>query len=131
MAALRAMMRGFSYLYHFILALFLLGVCLVALTTRQQLQLRMLPWQGTDLTYWLLGGSLVGLLSVLLAIARKFRLLFFLWSLVVLAVILRGFFFSPYHFAGKPSFYRALLLACGALLAVFGAWSQMRRRPVR
>jgi len=124
-------MRVFSYLFHAVLTLFLIGVSLVALTSGQPLQLGMLPWQGRDLTYWLLGGALLGLLSVILAVGKKWRPLFFLWSLVVLAIMVRGYFFSHYHFAGPPAFHLALLLTAGAILAVFGAWFQLRREPAR
>jgi hypothetical protein len=124
-------MRVFSYLFHGLLTLFLLALSAVALTSGQTLQLGMLPWQGKDLAYWLLGGALVGLLSMILAIGRKWRALFFLWSLGVLAIMIRGFFLSHYHFAGPPAFHRALYLTAGALLAVFGAWFQLRRQPLR
>ena len=131
MAALRALMRVFSYLFHGLLTLFLLAISLVALSSGQPLQLEMLPWQGSSLTYWLLCGALVGLVSVVLAIRRRWRPLFFLWSLAVLLLMARGFFFSRYYFAGAPEFHRALYLTAGALLAALGAWFQLRREPLR
>jgi hypothetical protein len=130
-AALKALMRFFSYLFHGLLTLFLLAISVVALSSGQPLQLGMLPWEGHSLTWWLLGAALAGLASVVLAICRKWRPLFFLWSLVVLLVMARGFFFSQYYFAGPPEFRGALYLTAGALLAVFGAWFQLRRRPLR
>lgn len=131
MAALRALMRVFSYLFHGLLTLFLLGISFVALSSGQPLQLEMLPWQGQALTWWLFGAALAGLASVILAICRKWRPLFFLWSLAVLAMLARGFFFSRYYFAGPPEFHRALYLTGGALIAAFGAWFQLRREPLR
>jgi hypothetical protein len=130
-AVLRAVMRVFSYLYHGLLALFLLGISVAAFASGQPLQLGMLPWQGQELAYWLFFGALTGLISIGLAIMRKWRPLFFLWSLVVFAMMLRGFFFSHYHFAGPPAFHRALYLTAGSIIAVFGAWFQLRRQPVR
>jgi len=124
-------MRAFSYLFHGLLALFLLAISVVAWSSGQPLQLEMLPWQGPALTYWLLAASLVGLASVLLAIFRKWRLLFFLWSLAVLAMMARGFFLSHYYFAGPAEFHGALYLTAGALLAALGAWFQLRREPLR
>jgi hypothetical protein len=121
-AALKTGMRWFSYFFHGVLTLFLLALSLVALSSGQQLQLAMLPWQGKDLTYYLLGGALIGLLAVILAIGKKARPLFFLWSLVVLVLMVRGFFFSHYHFAGPSAFHLALYLTAGAILAAFGAW---------
>jgi hypothetical protein len=130
-AALRALMRVFSYLFHGLLTLFLLGLALVALSSGQPLQLEMLPWQGQPLSWWLLGGALAGLASVMLAIRRKWRGLFFIWSLAVLVIIVRGFFFSRYYFTGPPEFHRALYLTAAALVALFGAWFQLRREPLR
>ena len=131
MAALRALMLVFSYLFHGLLTLFLLAISAVALASGQPLQLAMLPWQGQTLTYWLLGGGLVGLISVILAIRRKWRAVFFLWSLAVLLLMVQGFFFGRYYFAGPPDFRRALYLIAAALIAVLGAWFQLRREPLR
>lgn len=131
MAALRLLMRVFSYLFHGLLTLFLLAISVVALSSGQPLQLEMLPWQGQSLTYWLFGAALIGLASVVLAIFRKWRPLFFLWSLVVLLMMAKGFFFSHYYFAGAPEFRGALYLTAGALIAVFGAWFQLRRQQLR
>jgi hypothetical protein len=120
-AALRALMRAFSYLFHGLLILFLLAISAVAVSSGQTLHLDMLPWHGQSLTYWLLFSALVGLLSLILAIRRTWRVLFLLWSLTVLVVMVRGFFLGPYEFAGRSEFYRALYLSAGALLAACGA----------
>jgi len=130
-AALKALVRLFSYLFHGLLALFLLGISIVALTSGQPLQLGMLPWQGPTLTYWLLAAALVGLVLVVLAISGRFRPLFFLWTLAVLAVMGQGFFLSHYYFAGSSEFRGALYWTAGALIAVFGGWYQMRRGQYR
>jgi hypothetical protein len=130
-AVLRALMRVFSYLFHGLLALFLLAISLLAWSSGQPLQLEMLPWQGPPLTAWLLGTALVGLACVILAIFRKWPWLFFLWSLAVLVMMARGFFLSHYYFAGPAEFHRALYLTAGALIAAFGAWFQVRRAPLR
>jgi hypothetical protein len=124
-------MRVFSYLFHGLFALFLLAIAILALSSGQPLQLPMLPWQGQTLTWWLLGGALAGLASVILALCRKWRPLFFLWSLAVLFLMTRGFFFSHFYFAGPSEFHRALYLTGAALIAACGAWFAMRREPLR
>jgi len=124
-------MRLFGYLFHGLLTLFLLGLSLVALSTGQPLRLQMLPWDGRTLIWWLLATSLAGLASVVLALWGKWRPLFFLWSLAVLVMMVRGYFLSHYWFAGPPAFHHALYLTAGALIAVFGAWFQARREPLR
>jgi hypothetical protein len=123
---MRAVVRVFSYLFHGLLTLFLLAIAAMALTSGQILHLDMLPWHGQSLSYWLLFSALAGLVSLILAILRTWRLLFVLWSLAVLVVMVRGFFLGPYEFAGRPEFYRALYLSAGALIAVLGAWFQLR-----
>jgi hypothetical protein len=130
-AALRALMRVFSYLFHGLLTLFLLAISILALSSGQPLHLDMLPGEGSALTWWLFGAALAGLALVILAIFRKWRPLFFLWSLAVLAIMARGFFFSNYHFAGPPEFHGALYLTAGALIAAWGAWFQARRESLR
>ena len=132
MAVLRALMRVFSYLYHGLLTLFLLGISMIALSSGQPLAaLGTLPWQGRPLTYWLLLTALAGLASVVLAVFHKWRPLFFLWSLAVLAVMADGFFLSHYYFAGPAEFRGAVYLTAGALIAALGAWFQMRRAALR
>jgi hypothetical protein len=120
-------MRIYSYLYHGLLALFMLLISSLALLSGTQLHLEMLPWTGMTETYILLGGAIFGLLSLLLALKRKLRFLFFLWSLVVFVLLVKGYYLSPYHFGGMSGFKTASLLTGGALLAIFGAWFQMRR----
>lgn len=127
MGALKAIVRGFSYLYHAILALFLIGVSGLALAVApQSLHLDMLPWTGSTLTYVIFFGALFGLISVVLAFAGKLRVLFFLWALIVVVLMIRGFFFSGFRFdPGAGGVRTAAWLAVGALIALVGAWSAM------
>jgi hypothetical protein len=92
------------------------------------LNLGMLPWKGRELTHWLLGAGLLGLVSILLAWMGKLRFLFLLYALAVFGVMLRGYFVSSYVFSGKDEFRMALWLTAGAFLAIFGAWSQFRKK---
>jgi hypothetical protein len=125
------MVRIFSYFFHGLLALFLLALAALALASGSHtLRLDYLPWQGASLTYWLLGSALFGLISLLLAIKGVFRGLFFLWSVAVLLMLVKGFFLSRYYF--EPGEVRtAVYLTAGALLAAFGAWFRMRQKRDR
>ncbi len=129
MAAVKAILRAFSYVYHAVLALFLAAISGLALAMApQSLHLDMLPWTGSTLAYTVFFGSLFGLLTIVLAILGKLRPLFFLWSLVVLVLMFKGFFFSGFRFdpgGGGPKL--AAWLIVGALIAVLGAWSVMMR----
>jgi len=87
----------------------------------------MLPWTGSTLTYVLFCGSLFGLVTILLALKGMLRPLFFLWSLAVTVLLVKGYFLSGYHFAAGE-IRTALYLLAASILALFGAWFQMRRR---
>jgi hypothetical protein len=131
-----ALFRIYSYLYHLILALFLFGIATVAIVSHLQahpsegkgsLTLGMLPWKGHTLVHWILGAAVVGLLSLVLAWRGKLRFLFLLYSVAVFGMMFRGYFLRSYVFSGKDEFRFAIWLTVGALAAIVGAWSQMRR----
>ena len=129
MPVLGLLVRIYSYLYESILALFLLALSLVALLSdSHNLNLGMLPWKGQELNYWLLGAGLAGLLSVLLAWKGRLRFLFLFYALAVFAMMARGYFLGSYAFSGKDEFRTALELTVGAMAAIFGAWSQFRKK---
>jgi hypothetical protein len=133
--------RIYSYLYHLILALFLLGIALVAIVSHIQahpnegggshLNLGMLPWTGLTLVHWLLGAGVLGLLSIVLAWKGKLRFLFLLYSLALFGMMFRGYFLSSYPFSSKDEFRMAIWLTVGALVAIVGAWSQFRRSAAK
>jgi hypothetical protein len=128
--AVKTLLRLFSYLFHGLLALFLMAVAGLALASgAPSLRLDMLPWTGSTLVYVVFAGAALGLVTVLLALGSKWRILFLLWSLTVAVLLVRGYFFSGYHFEGGVS--TALALTAGSLLAVLGACSQLFRRPGR
>jgi hypothetical protein len=122
-------LRVYSYLFHLALAALLLGVALDAFLSRSHtLRLEMLPWTGRALTYWLLGSALFGLLSIVFAWIGKGRSLFLLYALAVFGMVFRGYFLSAYSFHGKEEFRLAAWITGGAFLAIFGAWSQFRKK---
>jgi hypothetical protein len=131
LAALKAVISWLSYLFHFLLALLLLGVAGLALAFGPgTLHLGMLPWSGATLDYVLLGSAIFGLLSVVLAVAGRLRFLFLLWSLAVAVMLTKGYIFSGYRF-GAGEWRHAMYLIAAAWIAVAGAWFQLRRRPNR
>jgi hypothetical protein len=127
----RVLMRYFSYAYHGLLALFLLGISLIALAgNTHTLHLDVLPWNGAALTYWLFFGALFGLIALILALKGTARVLFLVWSAIVVLMLLKGYVFSPLHFdSGELAI--AVWLLGGALVALAGAWFQFRVRPPR
>jgi len=124
-------MRFFSYLFHGLLALFLLAISAMAMGTgMHSIHLDMLPWQGQSLTYWLLGASLAGLAAVVLAISRVLPLLFFVWALIVFVMMVKGYIFGGYYFS-SGEFRTAVMLMAGALIALLGAWYGLKQGKAR
>jgi hypothetical protein len=119
-------LRVYSYLYHLVLCLFLLGISIVATSSSNTLRLPMLPWSGADLNAWLFWGSLVGLISIVLAVTGTFRFLFPLWALAVFVLMFRGYILQPYTFEGKAGFYSTLWLLGGAFLALLASLTLFR-----
>src|SRR4051794_11920184 len=96
---MKALMRYYSYLFHLLLALFLLAVSGLALASGAgNLRLGMLPWTGPTLTYAVFFGALAGLIAVFLAMKGTLRILFLLWSAVVAVFLVKGYIFSGYKF---------------------------------
>jgi len=119
-------LRVYSYLYHFVLCLFLMGVAALAISSPSILNLAMLPWSGSDLKTWLLWGGLAGLISIILAITGVFRFLFPLWTLTVVILMVQGFLIKPYIFEDETSFYRVLWMIAGAALAFLASLTLFR-----
>jgi len=120
-------LRIFSVAFHLFLGVVMAAIGFVAWVSAQHtLQMEFLPWQGPALTYWLLGGGIAGLVITLLAIRRVVPILFVFWSLAVIIMLLRGYFFSSYNF-GAGSVSSALCLTAGSVLALAGSAAQMRQ----
>ncbi|MGO9230635.1 MAG: hypothetical protein ACLQKA_15700 [Bryobacteraceae bacterium] len=129
MGVAKTLLRLFSYLYHGLLALFLLLVSALALGSgAAALHLDMLPWSGATLAWILLAASLFGLVALLLAIARRGAGLFFLWSLMVAAMLLKGYVFSKFRFVPGVGVHTAIHLILGSWIALAGAWFALRSR---
>jgi hypothetical protein len=125
---IKALLSFLSYVFHGLLCLILLAMSGLAMATgAQTLHLGMLPWTGSTLLYTLFFGALLGLLTVILAIKGWMRPLFFVWSLVVTVLLLKGYIFSGYRFV-PGEFRTAMYLIGGSLIALIGAWVQMGRK---
>ena len=128
MEVIKALLSFLSYVFHGLLCLILLAMSGLAMAAgAQTLQLGMLPWTGPTLLYTLFFGALLGLVTVILAIKGTWRPLFFVWSLVVTLLLLKGYIFSHYHFS-PGEFRTAMCLIAGSVIALMGAWVQMGRK---
>jgi hypothetical protein len=117
-----------SYVFHGLLCLMLLvmsGLAIIA--GAETLQLGMLPWTGPTLLYTVFFGALLGLVTVILAIKGTWRPLFFVWSLVVMVLLLKGYIFSGYRFI-PGEYHTAMYLIVGSAMGLMGGWVQMGRK---
>jgi hypothetical protein len=64
------------------------------------------------------------LATVVLAIRGQMRPLFFLWSVVVVILLVKGYLLSGYHFV-PGEFQKVLYLIGGSLIALLGSWFRM------
>ena len=129
MRAIGFLLRLYSYLFHLLLCLFLLGVASIAGSSHQSLNLEMLPFAPEHMVRTILVLAIVGLIATVLAMTRVFKILFPVWAALVLYWLFRGFFLSGYSFPGAGAFKSALWLILGALLALVGAlWTLRPRR---
>src|ERR1035437_6581498 len=130
MRAIAWLLRVFCYLFHTVISVALLALGAVGIRSgAQHMKVEMLPWQGAELTHWLIGLGLVGLLSVILAVTGKLRFLLPLWSVYVLGVLVKGVFLtSTVSFDGRSDFHNWLLLICGAVLALIGSFTLLGQR---
>lgn len=129
--AIGFLLRVYSYLFHFILGLFLIGIATVADMSAKPLKMDMLPWEGMTLNHWVLGLGVLAVFCVLLAVTGIFRFLLPLWALFVFIVMFRGFFLTPYDFGSADQFHGAAWLTFGALGAFLSSLSVLENRKRR
>lgn len=120
---LDTLLRWFALLFHalFAVALLLLAV-ISAFSPPHELRFPVLPWTGRQLVVGLATLGVLGMVVVWAAARGKARLLWLVWSVVVLVLVVRGYWFSDYRFVPDSSQLRtALLVVLGAALGVVGA----------
>ena len=126
--AIGLLLRLFSYLYHFILCLFLLGLGIIAYSSGRPLSLGMLPWEGEKLTQAVTAMGVIGLICIFGAITGLFRWIFPIWTLVILVLMVRGFFLGSYTFSGADQFKLFIWLTVGALIAFLASLTLFTKR---
>jgi hypothetical protein len=127
LGALWRVLRIFSYVFEILLSLFMMALGTVG---GSQLDLHgLLPWEAPALARWLIILGLIGIVCTVLAITGWFRYLFPLWGLAVVAMLFRGFVFSPYSFdRGLFSFSQSIWVFTLAALAFIGSLTVLWRR---
>lgn len=130
--AIDFLLRTYSYLYHFALSVFLVGLAFVAHLAGKDLVLgSLLPWQDASLNRWVLILGLAGIVMVVLSVLGILRPLFPLWTLFAFVMMFRGFFMTSYVFAGEDAFQNAVYLTIGAFGAFLSSLVVLKSRPRR
>ncbi len=127
MNGIGSLLRAFSYVFHalFILVTLVMAGVLVA-SGKQSVNFDLLPLTGRPMVYGLVALALVGAVLLLLAVRHKAQMLYVAWSVFVLALVVRFFFFSSQGYVpGSGDFNAALYALAAAILAALGA----RQKP--
>jgi len=126
---LAMVLRFYSCLFALILGILMTGVSLILLISGSaNFKFDMLPfWKGNSALYGLLALGLVGIAAALLGFVRKLKPLLVIYTLVLLALLVYGYFLSPvYRFTGDAEAKNIAWLALAALCAFFGALMQYK-----
>ncbi len=126
--AIGLLLRLYSYVYHLVLSLFLLGLGIVAYSSGTTLSLGMFPWEGEKLTQALLALGVIGLICLFGAVTGLFRWLFPIWALVILILMIRGFFLGAFNYSGADQFKGVVALTIGAFGAFLSSLSLLTKR---
>ena len=126
---IRHLLRVFSYIFlalHSFVALALSAV--IVASPHNRVRIGWLPWEGESLGAVLAVFGLVGLILVFLAVIGRARILLTFFALISLLILIRGFFFTPWHFGSHEDFQNTFHFVLGFLLAFIGAIPMSRNK---
>lgn len=123
MTVLRRIVRLYSYAFSVACVFVVLAMSVLILISKSvTVNFYLLPWEGTALLCSMVGLALVGLAVVALTWRGKMQNLFLGWSLLVLLLIVRYYFFTPNSFTpDSGEFTFALVVILAAAIAAAGA----------
>ena len=128
MKFLRLLLIAYANLYHFAVTILLGGIGFVSwYSGTTSVKLEMLPWTGEELVSWLLRISALGFVACVLHASGKFPYLLPLTSLALAFLMVRGFFWLPFHFESPEQFYWVIALTVGAVGAFFSSLAIFRK----
>lgn len=124
-------LRLYSLAFHALFVLVILAMVLIVLLSRPStVNFYLLPWEGGALIYGLIVLALIGAVIVLFAWRGQLNGAFLAWSVLVVALIIRYYFFSPYRFTpGSGDVLAALAVILAAVLASAGAYVKQQKYP--
>jgi peptidoglycan/LPS O-acetylase OafA/YrhL len=115
--------RLYSYAFSVVCVLAVLALSVLILISKPvTVNFYLLPWEGTALLCSMVGLALAGLAVVVLTWRGKMQNLFLGWSILVLLLIVRYYFFTPNSFTpDSGEFTFALVVILAAAIAAAGA----------
>lgn len=131
MRVIAFLLRVFSYLFHFVLSVFLLGIGLIGKMSSETASFYtpLLPGDSGDQAGYAVWLGLAGLVSVILAATGRFRPLLVVWACAVVVLCFRGLFWGTYTYQGRDPFESALWFFGGTVLAFIGSLCYPKKRP--
>jgi hypothetical protein len=127
MSILRGLLRLLAFVFNIAAGLFLFGVGLIGMLTSEDFPL--IPAvEGDTLKWTLIGLGLFALASTVLALlpVKPIRFLMVLWNLAVVGLLICAVTRSSYRFSGIEHFRVGAIFFAVSLLALWGAWAQMK-----
>lgn len=127
---LGGLLRLLAFAFNIAAGFFLLGIGAIGALTGEEIHFPLLPGvEGETLKWTLMGLGLFALLATFLALmsSKPVRLLMVLWNLLVVGLLISAAVRSSYRFAGVEHLHFGVILLLVSLLALWGAWAQMKR----
>jgi hypothetical protein len=124
-------LRVFSYVFAGCVGAGLLALGLVSKMSGNDLSLESMPWKGEELTNWLIGLGIFGLVASLAAAFTKgpARFLLPIFCLIFAFLAVKGNFLSPAKsFGSVGEFQLTIVFVVGAILAALGSLLQFKKR---
>lgn len=132
MGFVRGLLRLLAIVFNLIVGFFLFGVGFIGSLTGETLNFPLIPGvEGEALTWTLMGLGLFALAATVLSLVRSkvIRLLMVLWNLLVVSLLICAMTRSSYRFDGPEDFRNGAIFLAVSLLALWGAWAQMKAVP--
>ncbi len=129
MSMLRGLLRLLAFVFNIAAGFFLFGVGFLGSLAGEDIHFPLVPAvEGEALKWTLMGLGLFALVAVVLALlpAKPLRLLMVLWNLLVVALLICAATRTDYRFNGPDQLRDGAILLAVALLALWGAWVQMK-----
>jgi hypothetical protein len=128
MRFVRGPLRLLAIIFNLVVGFFLFGVGFIGSLTGEDLHFPLVPVGGDALSLTLMGLGLFALAATVLSLVRSsvVRFLMVLWNLLVVGLVGYAIVRSSYRFNGPEDFRNGMIFFAVSLLALWGAWAQMR-----